>query len=120
MKIAITSQGMELDSSVDPRFGRAAYFIIYDTETGEHEAIDNSQNLQALQGAGIQAAEHVQKSGAEHLITGHCGPNAFRTLNAAGVKVSINASGKVSDVIEKFKSGGFGEIEKPDVEGHWV
>ena len=53
MKIAITAQGPELSAQVDPRFGRAKYFIIYDVDSDEFEAVDNEQNLNAPQGAGI-------------------------------------------------------------------
>ena len=79
MKVIVTSQGRELNSPVDPRFGRAKYFIVVDTETGDLSAADNSQNLNALQGAGIQAATNVIDAGAEAVVTGHVGPKAFTT-----------------------------------------
>ena len=120
MKVAITAQGADLSSTVDPRFGRAKYFIIADTESGGFEAVDNAQNLNAPQGAGIQAAQNVSAKGAEVLITGHCGPNAFRTLSAAGIKVVVGAEGTVSEALEKFKAGELKESEGADVEGHWV
>ena len=60
MKIAVTSQGTSLDSQVDPRFGRAAYILIVDTETFEFEVLDNKENANALKGAGIQAASMVK------------------------------------------------------------
>lgn len=120
MKIAISAAGNTLESPVDPRFGRAAGFIIYDTETGAFEHKDNSQNLNAMQGAGIQSAKHISDSGAEALITGHCGPKAFTALKAAGVKIFTGASGTVMENIEKFKSGALAESENADVEGHWT
>jgi predicted Fe-Mo cluster-binding NifX family protein len=120
MKIAITSQGNTLDSTVDPRFGRAKWFIIYDTETGEHATVDNIQNINAAQGAGIQAAETISRHDAHCLITGHCGPNAYRTLSAAGIQVITGGTGTVQNVIDDFKSGKLKEASKPDVEGHWV
>ena len=120
MKVAVTSRGPKADSEVDPRFGRAKYFIIADTESGDFEAVDNAQNLNAPQGAGIQAAQNVSAKGAEVLITGHCGPNAFRTLSAAGIKVVVGAEGTVSEALEKFKAGELKESEGADVEGHWV
>ena len=67
MKIAITAQGKDLDSQVDPRFGRAACILIVDTDSYEVKVIDNSQNLNAFKGAGIQAAATLSKSGAEVL-----------------------------------------------------
>ena len=76
MKIAISSQGNFPDSNVDPRFGRAKYFIIYDTETDSFDVIDNVQNIQAAQGAGIQAAQNVANQNVELVISGNLGPKA--------------------------------------------
>ena len=61
MKIVVTSEGETLESRIDPRFGRAAKFILHDTETGESKAMDNAQNINAPQGAGIQAAETARQ-----------------------------------------------------------
>jgi predicted Fe-Mo cluster-binding NifX family protein len=119
MRIAVTSQGEMLDSPVDPRFGRASRFILVDTETGRFQAVDNAQNLNAAQGAGIQAAGTVSQLGAEVVITGHCGPKAFRTLRAAGIQVVAGAEGTVAQAVEAFKSGKLKPAESPDVEGHW-
>ena len=120
MNIAITAKGETLESEVDPRFGRAAKFIIYDTETGEFAAMDNAQNLNAAQGAGIQAAQNVINTGSKALLTGHCGPKAFRTLTAGEVTVYANIEGTVKEAIEKFKAGKLEVANSADVEGHWV
>ena len=120
MKIAITSQGGELTSRVDPRFGRAGYFIVVDTETGEFTPADNSQNLNAAQGAGIQAGRNVVQLGVEAVITGHVGPKAFAALQAGGVKVYTGASGTVADAVEQFQAGELQQSAGADVEGHWV
>ena len=120
MKITISSQGTTLDSAVDPRFGRAAQFIIYDTETAQYEVISNSQGLNAAQGAGIKAAEAISRRGAQVLITGHCGPKAFETLAAAGIKIYLGAGGiTVSQALDKFDSGQLKETASSDVTGHW-
>ena len=120
MKITISSQGNTLDSMVDPRFGRAAQFILYDTETEKFEVLSNQQSLNAAQGAGIKAAETLSGCGAEALITGHCGPNAFGTLSAAGIAVYIGADGlTVAQAIDKFKAGELRTAEASDVKGHW-
>ena len=119
MKICITSRGEALDSMVDERFGRAEKFIIYETETGRFEALDNTQNLQAMQGAGVQSAQKVIASGAKILITGHCGPKAYATLKAGGVKVYTSAKGTVKTAIEDYLKGALKEITAPDVESHW-
>ena len=119
MKVAITSKGQDLGSAIDPRFGRTKYFILYEMDDGTFEVIDNAQNLSALQGAGIQAAEKVINSGAEWVLTGNCGPKAFRTLQAIGVKVVIDVSGTVEEAVGKFKQGEYNETDKANVEGHW-
>ena len=119
MKIAITSQGKDLDAPVDPRFGRAAYILIVDTADETLEVLDNSENVNAFKGAGIQAAAAVGDRGAEVLLTGFCGPNAFKTLAAAGVKVASDASGTVRDALEAFKKGEMTLAEDANVEGHW-
>ncbi|UCF06344.1 MAG: NifB/NifX family molybdenum-iron cluster-binding protein [bacterium] len=120
MKIAVTAQGYEMTSEVDPRFGRARHFVIYDTESEEFSARDNSANLNAMQGAGVQAAENISREGVAALITGHCGPKAFKVLQAAGIKVYTGASGTVAETIERFSNGELTEAEGPDVEGHWM
>jgi len=119
MKIAITSSGATLDSPMDPRFGRAATFILLDTETGGYQAQDNAQNLNAAQGAGIQAAENISRLEAEAVITGHCGPKAFRVLSAAGIKVYNTDALTVAAALEQFRSGKLTEAKTADVEGHW-
>ena len=120
MKIVISATGETLDSPVDPRFGRAAKFILFDMETDTFQAVDNAQNLNAAQGAGIQAGETVSRLGAEAVITGHCGPKAFRTLEAAGIQVIVGVDGTVSEAIEGFKAGQLKSSAGPDVAGHWA
>jgi len=119
MKVVVTSTGEGVDSEIDPRFGRASQFVLVDTETGETQSIDNSGGASAAQGAGIQAAETVSRLGAERLVTGHCGPKAFRALQAAGIEVFIGASGTVAEAIGQLKSGELQLSTGPDVGGHW-
>lgn len=119
MKIAVTSRGTALESEVDPRFGRAPYIIIVDTETLAFEALDNSENVNAFKGAGIQAATTISEKGAEVLMTGYCGPNAFKTLAAAGIKVANDTAGTVADAVVVFKEGGFIYAESANTEGQW-
>ena len=120
MKIAITAQENTLTSLVDPRFGRARYFIVADTETGEWQAVDNTQNLNAAQGAGVQAGANVAELGVEAVLTGHCGPRAFQTLAAAGVKICNNVDGTVEQAIERFKAGDLPFTDAADVAQHWA
>jgi predicted Fe-Mo cluster-binding NifX family protein len=120
MKIAVTAKGDNLDCQVDPRFGRAGKFIIFDTETENFEVVDNTQNYQAAQGAGIQSAGNVVETGAEAVISGHCGPKAFRVLSTAGIKIYAGAEGTVREMLDKFQRGELTENSTADVEGHWV
>jgi len=120
MKLCITAQGDTLEASVDPRFARAPYFIVYNTETDEWQAVDNSQNLQAASGAGVQASQNVADLGAEVVLTGHCGPNAFRTLGAAGIQIIVGVEGTVADAVQQYKAGSLTPSESPDVQGHWM
>jgi predicted Fe-Mo cluster-binding NifX family protein len=120
MNVIVTAKGVGLDSPVDPRFGRARYFVLVDILTGELAAHDNALNLNAPQGAGIQAAQTVARLGAEAVLTGHVGPKAFATLQAAGIKVYTDASGTVREAIDRLKAGRLQPAEKADVEGHWA
>lgn len=119
MKVLITAKNKAADSEVDPRFGRAPYFAVYETEGDSINFVDNKQNVDAPSGAGIQAAANVAKTGAKIVITGNCGPKAFRTLSEANIKVIIGASGKISEAIEKFKKGKYKFASQSNVEGHW-
>jgi predicted Fe-Mo cluster-binding NifX family protein len=119
MKIAVTSQGTNLDSQVDPRFGRAAYILIVDTETFEFEVLDNKENANALKGAGIQTASMVSDKNAKALLTGYCGPKAFMTLEAAKIRVANDIEGTVEDAVKAFNEGKVSFAEKANVEGQW-
>ena len=119
MKVIVTSMGGSLDSQVDPRFGRASTFLLVDTDTGETTSVDNTAGTNAAQGAGIQAAETVSRLGAACLITGHCGPKAFRALQAAGVEIYTGASGTVEEALSQFRTGKLQLSTAPDVGGHW-
>ena len=119
MKIAVTSKGKDLDSQIDPRFGRAAYILIIDTDTLAVEALDNSQNVNAFKGAGIQAAGMISDKGADVLLTGFCGPNAFKTLQAACIKVANDFTGTVKDAVKQFKEQDVVFAEAANVEGKW-
>jgi len=119
MKIAISASSPQLDSPVDPRFGRCPYYLIVDPETKEFEAVENP-HVGASSGAGIQAAQLVAQRNVEAVLTGSCGPNAFQTLKAVGVKVIVGVTGTVSEAVRKYASGGeFREAGGPDVPAHY-
>jgi len=118
MKVVVSSTGKDLDSQIDPRFGRCAYFIVVDTDTMAYEALDNA-NLALGGGAGIQSAQLVASKGAKVAITGNCGPNAVRTLAAAGVEVIVGQSGSVRRAVEDFKTGRLKTTTEPNVADHY-
>ena len=103
MRVVVTAQQPHLDSPVDARFGRAACFIVVDTDTMEPRVIAN--NLDAAGGAGIGAGKTVIDAGAKVLLTGNCGPNAFRTLRAGGVEIYTGLAGTVRQAVEQYKAG---------------
>ncbi len=118
MKICVSAAANDLDALIDPRFGRCPYFVIVDSETTQFEAISNMAS-DAVSGAGIQAAQTIAGRGVKVLITGNVGPNAFQALSAAGVKIVIDASGTVREVVERYKRGELGETGAPTVGGHF-
>ncbi|MDY6824204.1 MAG: NifB/NifX family molybdenum-iron cluster-binding protein [Thermodesulfobacteriota bacterium] len=120
MKIAVSATGKALDSEVDPRFGRAPYFVVVDSNTNDFEVHENTQNLNLPQGAGIQAGKTIANSGADVLLTGNCGPKAFAVLEQAGISVVLGAKGKVSEAVSAYLKGGVSTASGPNVDGHWV
>lgn len=120
MVIAISARGVDLDASVDVRFGRAATFVLVDTVAGTVRALENGEASGAGQGAGIQAAQLMAANGVHAVLTGHCGPNAYRALQAAGIKVYTGlAGGSVREAVERYKTGALHEATGADVQGHW-
>ncbi len=118
MRVVVTSQGPTLDSPTDPRFGRAKYLILVDTDTGEVSSVDNDANLNAPQGAGIQTGRKVVELKAQAVITGSVGPKAFSVLDSGGVAIYTGASGTVSRAVEQFKAGTLQRTRFANVEGH--
>ncbi|OFZ83071.1 MAG: hypothetical protein A2583_12690 [Bdellovibrionales bacterium RIFOXYD1_FULL_53_11] len=119
MKVVVTAQGRKADSEIDERFGRCGYLLFYDTDTGDFAAHENSKNLNAAQGAGIQTAAAVSRLGAEYVITGHCGPKAFAVLQSANIKVIVGVTGKADKAIAELTAGKLREVAQSDVDGHW-
>lgn len=104
MKIVLTASSTSMDSLLCEHFGRAPYFLVYDLEHKKAEFITND-NSDASQGAGIQSAQNIIKTGARSLITGQCGPKASRVLGSAGIEI-YNTDGKtLTECIELFSNG---------------
>jgi predicted Fe-Mo cluster-binding NifX family protein len=111
-KICVTSTGSTLESTVDPRFGRCAYFIIADSETFAFEAVSNEAAV-ASGGAGIRAAQTVASMNVDTVLTGSVGPNAFPALQDAGIKILAGVSGTVRTAIENCNKDGYQELATP-------
>ncbi|MBW2489094.1 MAG: NifB/NifX family molybdenum-iron cluster-binding protein [Deltaproteobacteria bacterium] len=118
MKIAISSSGNTLDSAIDPRFGRCAYFLIVDPADMRYEAFDNQGAAQS-HGAGIQAAQFLANHDVSAVITGHVGPNAIQTLAAAGIDIFAEQRGTVEQVVNEYKSGALKPASQPTVGRHF-
>ncbi len=118
MKLCITSQGDNLDSQIDTRFGRAQYFIIADSETLEFEAVKNG-NIDGMGGVGVQSGQLISEKEVKVVLTGNVGPNAFKTLEAAKVEIITGITGTVKEVIEKYKTGELKPVEKPNVDSNF-
>jgi predicted Fe-Mo cluster-binding NifX family protein len=118
MKVAVSAAGIDMNAGIDPRFGRCAFFIVVNTDDMSFEAFDN-ENIALGGGAGIQAAQFIASKGVKAIITGNCGPNAVRTLSAAGVQVIVGQSGLVKDAVEAFKKGELSSTNTPNVKDHF-
>jgi len=104
MKVVVTANGTELDSPASPVFGRCPVYTFVDTETMAFEALENPA-MSAPSGAGIQAAQFIAGQGAQAVITGSTGPNAFNVLQSANVTIYLFPGGTVREAIEAYKTG---------------
>ena len=118
MKIAVSSNGKNLDSEIDPRFGRCAYFLIVDTDNMSFEAFDN-ESIALGGGAGIQAAQFVASKDAKAILTGNVGPNAVKTLSAAGIEIFAGQNGTVREAVGRYDGGNLESTRKATVEDHY-
>jgi predicted Fe-Mo cluster-binding NifX family protein len=117
MKIVVSAVDRGPDAQVDPRFGRAPWFVVYESEEDGYESVENPhRDMQS--GAGIQAAQLALDLGAVAVVTGRCGPNAFETLRAGGVSVHSGARGTVREAIEAHRAGSLAPAVGPSSPGH--
>ena len=117
MKIAVSSSGKTLDSPLEPRFGRCAWFLVIDPADMRYEAFDNQSAAQSS-GAGIQAAQFLADKNVSAVITGHVGPNAVQTLSAAGIEIFSQQHGTIREVVERYKNDGLVPTAQPTVGRH--
>lgn len=118
MKVAISASGKDMNSRLDPRFGRCANFVLIDTDTMNVEAFDN-ESISLSGGAGIQSAQFLANKGVNAVITGNCGPNAINTLSAAGIKLYTGQAGTIQDVFNKFQQGMLTPTDNASVDSHY-
>lgn len=119
MKFAITAQGPDVESLVDPRFGRAHYFRVVDCENGQQVVVDNEGGANAVQGAGIGAARTLANLGVQAVVTGHVGPKAWTALEAAHIEVYVVSGDTVEQAMKAFIGRQLVQMTNPNVQGHW-
>ncbi|MBN1942660.1 MAG: dinitrogenase iron-molybdenum cofactor biosynthesis protein [Phycisphaerae bacterium] len=121
MNIAIPAQSNSPDAKADSRFGRAAFFAVYDTDAKQWNFHDNAQNLQAAQGAGVQAAQNVAQTGAEVLLAGNVGPKAMAALRAGGIRVfQLSENVTLTEAVKQYIDGKLQPLDQANVPGHWM
>jgi predicted Fe-Mo cluster-binding NifX family protein len=118
MKVAVSSNGEDLNAQLDPRFGRCAYFLVVNPDDMSFDALNNESAVQGG-GAGIQAAQFLASQGVVAVITGNCGPNAVQTLSAAGIELFGDQAGTVREVVERFKNGHLKPTSEATVDSHF-
>ncbi|MDP8299708.1 MAG: NifB/NifX family molybdenum-iron cluster-binding protein [Candidatus Tantalella remota] len=118
MKICITSQGNNLEAQLDPRFGRCQYFVIVDTDTDAIDVLENP-NKDGMGGVGVQSGQSMAEKQVKVVLTGNVGPNAYQTLNAAGIEVITGVTGTIKEVLDKYKKGEFKSTQGPSVDSHF-
>ncbi len=104
MKIAISIQDQTLDSPVDSRFGRCAFFAVGDSESGQFEFHEN-KNAGLGSGAGIQTAQWVADQKVDAILTGRVGPKALEVLNSAGIKIIQEVTGTGTEAVALLNEG---------------
>lgn len=117
MRIVVTSNGQDLDAPVSLVFGRCPFFVFVNVETMESQAVANPA-MSAAGGAGIQAAQFIVQQGAQALLTGHVGPNAFDVFQAAGLPVLPIGDGTVRQAVEAYRAGRLQPTGGATVEAH--
>lgn len=120
MRIVVPVEQPDLNARVDQRLGRARYFLVVNSEDLSWESFENTQGIDATQGAGIQAARAIVSKSPDVVLAGNCGPKAFHVLEAAGVKVCVGVKGTAAEAVKGFLEGRYVVSEDPNVDGHWA
>jgi predicted Fe-Mo cluster-binding NifX family protein len=119
MKLAVTARGSDLGAELDPRFGRARFFILIDTDNNLFTAHDNRRNVDVVGRAGVRAARDIVRLGVDALVTEKVGPRTFMALQAGDIDVYVGASGHVTDAVAQFRRGELERIREPTIKHHW-
>ena len=109
MRIAVTAATKDPAGMMDGRFGRAPFFLVFDSRKKTWTTYENSVNSELSHGAGIQAAQAIETLAAQVLITGSIGPKALQVLRENSIKVYCAETGKVCDVLAAFFEGHYEE-----------
>jgi predicted Fe-Mo cluster-binding NifX family protein len=117
MKMAIAANGADLDAPLSPIFGRCSTYILVDTDTMEYEAVANPA-VSAGGGAGIQSAQFIVGRGAQGVVAGNVGPNAFGVFQAGGIPVYLLKEGTVQQVVDAYKEGRLSPASGATVSAH--
>ena len=118
MKLAITSQGPDLDSLIYVRFDMARYFIVFDTDSGEFTTHDNAENRDGYQESAHQAAKVLRNMGVDAVLTCTIGPRALAVFQRGDVEVYVCDIGSVRNAVEQFRAGRLHSAAKPNVGAH--
>lgn len=111
VRIAVTSHGPDPGCDVDESFGRAYWFVVYDDVEDVWESFDNGSIRNCSENVGVRATEFLVDQGVNVIITGEAGPRAFRALTSRGIKVFLQASGTVDDMIRAWTAGQITEAQ---------
>lgn len=117
MKVAISASGPDKGSSIDEKFGRCPYFVMVDTDKMDFKTVENEHKKES-HGVGPQVVQMLSDMDVDAVITGNVGPNAYRTLNSANIRV-YKATGKISKAVEKLNNGELDELDDETVGGHF-
>ena len=118
MKICVSANAGSLDARIEARFGRCPFFVIVNSETMDYEAVSNTA-MNAMGGAGIQAAQTIVDKDVAVVLTGNIGPNAYRVLSAAGIRMVTGVTGTVRHAVEQYHEKALPETTGPTVKGHY-
>ena len=118
MKIAVSSSGKNMQSLVEPRFGRCPYFVIVDTDSMKNETVPNKA-VGSAHGAGVMAAQLVASKGVKVILTGNVGPNAYNALMASSIDVVTGVAGTVEEAVKRYINGELKPTGRPTVRGHF-